>query len=37
MNADLRTLPPVPERRSCQLLQVPRIRVEAIDRSWGIF
>lgn len=24
-------------RRTCQTLQSPRVRVEAIDRSWGIF
>lgn len=38
MTANLYTLPPRRARRTCQTLQVaPLTRVEAIDRSWGLY
>lgn len=37
MTANVRTLPAFGGFRSCQTLQVSPVRVEAIDRTWGIF
>lgn len=37
MTSNVASFAPSGRRRTCKPLQAPRVRVESIDRSWGIF